>query len=119
MNDCRRRLGLFHVKAGFLAFTLALGSPAIHAQAIEPRSFTNAPVGLNFLLRAYVRTEGGLSVDPSLPLTNAHVRTDTGLFAYARSFDVLGRSAKFDVIVPYGRFSGTGDVAGQPLQREM
>ncbi len=107
------------LKRGFFAFTLALGSAAVHAQSIEPRSFSNAPIGVNFLIGGYVYTYGGLSVDPSLPLTNAQVRTDTAILAYARSLDVLGRSAKFDVVVPYGRFSGTGEVAAQPVQREM
>ena len=34
------------LKAGFFAFALALGSPAVHGQAIEPRSFSNAPIGV-------------------------------------------------------------------------
>jgi len=120
-NDGRRRVGLFLacVIAGFLAFTLAPGGPAAYAQDIEPRTYSNAPIGVNFLIAGYVYTDGGLASDPSLPLTNPQVRTHTGVLAYARSIDVLGRSGKFDVVLPYGSFSGSGDLAGQPHQREM
>ena len=98
-NDCRGRPGLFLacVKAGFLVFTLASGAPVVHAQDIEPRTFSNTPIGVNFLIAGYVYTEGGLSVDPSLPLTNAQSRTHTGVLGYARSIDVLGRSGKYEL----------------------
>ena len=120
-NVGRRRVGLFLacVIAGFLAFTLAPGGPAAYAQDIEPRTYSNAPIGVNFLIAGYVYTDGGLASDPSLPLTNPQVRTDTWVLGYARSIDVLGRSGKFDVVLPYGSFSGSGNVAGQPEQREM
>lgn len=120
-SDCRRRHGLFFacVKAGLLASVLLWGVRAVNAQDIEPRSYSNAPIGMNFLIGGYVYTEGGLSVDPSLPLKNANVRTSTAILAYARVFDVLGRSAKFDVIVPYGGFSGSGEVADQTVERDM
>lgn len=101
-----------------LALLIAAAGGAA-AQDIEPRTYSNTPIGVNFLIAGYVYTEGGLSVDPTLPLTNAQVRTYTGVLGYARSIDVLGRSGKFDVVLPYGSFSGTGDLAGQPVQREM
>ena len=33
------------------------------AQDIEPRSFSNAPVGVNFLIGGYAYTRGGLAFD--------------------------------------------------------
>ncbi len=39
--------------------------------------------------------------------------------AYVRSLDVGGKSAKFDVILPYSFFSANGVVGGQARTREM
>ena len=33
------------------------------AQDMEPRSYSNAPVGMNFLVAGYVYTRGGLAFD--------------------------------------------------------
>jgi hypothetical protein len=45
--------------------------------------------------------------------------TNTEYLAYARSLDAGGKSAKFDVVLPYSSFSGHALVGGQPKQREM
>src|SRR6185295_9332327 len=48
---------------------------AASAQDIEPRQFSNAPVGVNFLLAGYAYTRGGLALDPALPITNTNLQT--------------------------------------------
>jgi len=40
------------------------------AQDMEPRSYSNAPVGLNFLIAGYAYTSGGFPTDVALPITN-------------------------------------------------
>ncbi|MGA8242737.1 MAG: transporter [Desulfobacterales bacterium] len=102
-----------------LAFLLAFAATAAQAQEIEPRSFSNAPVGVNFLIASYLYAKGGLAVDPSVPVTNADVQTNAAVLAYARSMNVWGRSGKFSVIVPYAWISGTAELAGQPQQRDI
>ena len=87
------------------------------AQDIEPRAYSNAPVGVNFLIAGYGYTRGGLAFDPSLPVTNESLHTSNALLAYARVLDLWGMSAKFDAIVPYTWLSGTAEYAGQPVQR--
>ena len=57
-----------------LALLLA-ASTASRAQDIEPRAYSNAPIGVNFLLSGYAYTQGSLPTDPSLPLTNLHLTT--------------------------------------------
>jgi hypothetical protein len=96
----------------------ALGGGSAHAQSIEPRAYTNAPIGMNFLIAGYAYTQGGLSVDPSVPLTNANLQTHNTVLAYARSIELGGQSGKFDVIVPYAWLSGNAEYAGQPVERE-
>ncbi len=98
---------------------LAARAPAALAQEIEPRTYSNTPIGVNFLLAGYGHAEGGVATDPSIPLENANLRTHSTVFAYARSFEVGGQSGKFDLIVPYGWVSGTAEFSGQPREREV
>jgi hypothetical protein len=96
----------------------ALGSPA-SAQELEPRAYTNTPVGLNFAVAGYAYSQGGVALDPSVPLTDASIRVDTAVFAYARSLDVAGLSGKFDIVLPYAWLSGSALYAGEPREREV
>ena len=107
------------VAAGAAVALLALAciAPA-HAQDIEPRAYSNAPVGVNFAIAGAVATRGDLSFN-SLPLTNADLRTSSALFAYAQVLDLGGKSGKFDVVVPYTWLSGTAEYRGQPVERHV
>jgi hypothetical protein len=89
------------------------------AQDAEPRSYTNTPVGLNFLIAGYLYSQGKMAFDPELSIADAQFHTHTEALAYVRSFDVGGKSAKFDVILPYSSFSAHALVDGQPQEREM
>jgi hypothetical protein len=92
---------------------------AAAAQDLEPRSYANTPVGINFLVAAYAYSMGGLSTDPSLPLENAELDVHSEVFAYARSFGLLGRSAKFDAILPVAELSGSAELAGVHYERNV
>jgi hypothetical protein len=98
---------------------LALGGGSAHAQDIEPRAYSNAPIGVNFLIAGYAYAEGGLAVDASVPLTNANLQTHTTVLGYARALDLGGRSGKIDVVIPYAWLSGDAEYAGQPVAREV
>lgn len=89
------------------------------AQDIEPRAYSNAPIGVNFIVTGYAYTQGALSFDPSLSLTNADLRTHNAVIGYARVLNLGGKSGIFDVIVPYTFLSGTADYEGDPVQREV
>lgn len=101
------------------ALALMLLPAATHAQDLEPRAYSNAPIGFNFLVLGYAHSQGGLSFDPSLPIEDARLRTDSGVFAYARTLDLWGKSGRFDVVVPYSQLSGSATVAGQPAERHV
>ena len=107
-------------KAAFLVLALAACCAVdVRAQEIEPRAYSNIPIGVNFLLAGYSYAEGGLVTDPALPLENANLQTHTSVLAYARSFEAGGQSGKFDAILPYAWISGTAEYAGQPREREV
>jgi hypothetical protein len=106
--------------AALVSTSLALLPPhPACAQDAEPRSYSNAPVGMNFLIAGYAHTRGGIAFDPALPAENEHLKTDSAVLAYARAFDLWGMSAKFDAIVPYMWLSGSVDYLGQPVSREV
>jgi hypothetical protein len=109
-----------------LSLGVALGTVAsvsgvanANAQEAEPRSYTNTPVGLNFLIAGYVYAQGKIAFDPDSAIADTKFHSNTELLAYVRSFNVGGQSAKFDVIVPAASFSAQGIVNGQPREREM
>jgi hypothetical protein len=105
---------------GSLAVVVAAwaGSPAA-AQSLEPRSYSNAPVGTSFLIAGVAVTQGGLGIDPAVPLTDPDLETTSGVVAYARFVDFWGKSAKFDIIAPYTSLSGTARFNGEPVEREI
>jgi len=109
-----------HCVAVALASVLFLGMPAsAQAQDMEPRAYANAPVGLNFLIAGYAYTSGGYPLDVALPITNQQLSTSSGVLAYGRVLDLWGQSAKLNIIAPYTGLSGTADLAGQAMQRDI
>jgi hypothetical protein len=87
------------------------------AQDIEPRTYSNAPVGVNFVIAGYARSQGGLPSDPSLPVTDPELATSSGLLAYVRALNLHGKSGKAEVLVPYTWLSGSVNFAGQQFHR--
>ena len=88
------------------------------AQDIEPRAYSNAPVGVNFLIAGYAYTRGGVAFGPSLPITNPNLNTSSAVVAYARVLDLWGMSGKFDATVPYTWLSGSADYRGQTVSAD-
>lgn len=107
------------VSVGVSIIALLLIEVKVNAGEIEPRSYVNTPVGINFLLAGYAYSEGGLSTDGASPLKDAEIEMHTGLFAYARSLDIWGKSGKMDVIVPYSDLSGNAMVNGERIERNV
>ena len=101
------------------ACVLAASASVARAQSIEPRAYSNAPVGVNFLLAGPYYTRGGLSFDTSLPVTDPQLKTSNAVLGYARALDLWGKSGKFDVIVPYTWLSGTASYRGDTVERQV
>jgi hypothetical protein len=85
---------------GVILAAALLWNPFACAQDLEPRTYSNIPVGLNFLVAGYAYTDGGVTADPSVPLENARISLHGTVLAYARSLNLWGRSGRFDIIVP-------------------
>jgi hypothetical protein len=113
------RLMLCFMSGKSAIFSMLFLSVGALGQSMEPRFYSNAPTGLNFVLAGYTYSTGGLSLDPALNLTDARLKLHMPFVAYARSAAVFGKSAKFDVAVPYGFLSGDGYLNGTYVEREV
>ena len=113
----RRILPTAYAMGALTASTCALmaGASTARAQDIEPRAYSNAPIGMNFVIAGYAYTQGGLAFDASLPVKDPDLKTSSAVLAYARALDLWGKSGKFDVVVPYSGLSGTAVAAGEPF----
>jgi hypothetical protein len=100
----------------FLSLLVAAGA---QAQQLEPRAYSNVPVGMNFFIAGYTYSSGGLSTDPALPLDNAQLDIHAPFIAYARAFDAWGKSAKFDTVLAAACLSGEAESDGVPVSREI
>jgi hypothetical protein len=105
--------------ASALACALLAAAFAACAQDIEPRSYSNAPVGVNFLIGGFIQTKGGVSFSSESSITNPKLTTNNAVFAYARVLDLWGMSGKFDAIVPYSWLNGTAEYRGQAVERKV
>ena len=105
--------------AALAASALVAGSTAAQAQSIEPRAYSAAPTGFNFVIAGYTQTTGGLSFDTAVPITDPELKVRTAVFAYARTLDLWGRSGKVDVVVPVDSLRGHALYRGVPTERDV
>ncbi|HZF28185.1 MAG TPA: transporter [Gammaproteobacteria bacterium] len=87
------------------------------AQDLEPRQYSNVPVGMNFLIAGYASSDGGVLFDPSIVLDNAQLGIDGPVVGYARGLSLGGLSAKVDAGVSRVCMSGSADFEGQRVSR--
>jgi hypothetical protein len=92
---------------------------AAGAQELEPRAYTNAPYGLNFLITGFSGSDGGVLVDPSIALDNASIRSDGPVLGYARSLHIGNLSSKIDGGVSHVCLKGSADFEGQRYSRTV
>lgn len=102
----------------YLSFLILLCTTVI-AQSLEPRLYSNAPVGMNFLLAGYIFTKGSLPDSQKLDLRDADLNVHTGVFAYARVIELFGQSGKIDMIVPSGCINGDGIYKEEKVSRNV
>jgi hypothetical protein len=91
------------------AALVAIGSP-VSAQDLEPRAYTAAPIGLNFVVAGLGRSSGGVVVDPSLPIEDVNARVGTAVIGAATTFSLFGRTALALGVLPIAHAEATGRI---------
>lgn len=89
------------------------------AQDLDPRRYTNIPVGQNFLALAFSYSEGDVNFSSSIPLSDANIRVDGPALAYLRTFAIAGKSASVDVLLPYACVAGSAALDGERASRDV
>lgn len=108
-----------HRRHSIAALLALLAACRVHAQELEPRLYTSAPTGLNFLALAYGESRGSALFDPSVPLENAKLEVGGPALGYVRSLGLWHKSAKLDMALPYACVSGSATLAGQIVSRDV
>ena len=87
----------------------AAGAIYAGAQEMEPRAYSPAPTGAQFVLLAYGYQSGDVLLDSSLPLEDVSVKLNAASIGYGRTFNLAGRQANVAVVFPYiwGTAQGT------------
>ena len=80
---------------------------------MEPYSYANAPIGLNFLIAGTTHQWGSVLVDPALPVRNVKATVDTATLAYSHVIDFWGQSGSLALVIPYAWLSASGEVFDQ------
>lgn len=106
------------MKSRLLALALVACDVAT-AQDLEPRAYSNSPVGMQFFITGFGQSRGEVNLDPALPIDNLGIESDFGLVAWARTLGIAGKSAKVDVVVPYFSLDAHGLVFGEPRFRHV
>jgi Putative MetA-pathway of phenol degradation len=106
------------MKLTVLAFALGWMTPEGHAQDIEPRRWSHLPTGSNFFGGAYAYTTGDIFLDPVLKIENAEFDLHTVVGKYIRSFELLGKSARVELIQAYQSGEWSGLLNGAPASVE-
>jgi hypothetical protein len=82
-------------------FFMLLTHDVVSAQDLEPRRWSQLPTGLNFIGVGLGYSRGDIFLDPVLKIEDAEFESIVGVAAYSRSFGLLGKSARFDINVPF------------------
>ena len=96
---------------------IALTGP-VGAQEIEPRTYANTPVGMNFLAVGYSYSSGNVFMDPSLPIEDLDARLNIALARYIRTFNLFGASAKMKAVLPWSSGHWDGFLDGEYRTRD-
>ena len=88
------------------------------AQELEPRSYTNIPIGMNFLVVGATHSEGELSPAPSAPIENADISINAAVIGYAHTFALAGKSSKLDMSTTRLCYKGSADFQGERVHAD-
>ena len=97
-------------RTGVVAFLLLLIGTPLRAQDLEPRAYTAAPIGLNFIVAGLGRSSGGVVVDPSLPVDDVEAVVGSLTVGGGTTFSLLGRSALLLGALPIARARASGRI---------
>jgi hypothetical protein len=86
------------------------------AQELEPRAYSPAPVGANFLVVGYSWSTGSVVFDPTLPVSDVQADVQGLVLGLGHSFNLLGNLGLVTVAIPYALATVTGRILEQQAE---
>ena len=93
-----------------LGFIVLITAATATAQDLEPRAYSAAPIGTNFIVVGGGRSTGGVLVDPAGPIQDVQATTNMATIGAGKTFSLFGRTALIVAAVPYAWANATGRV---------
>ena len=93
-----------------LGFIVLVTAATATAQDLEPRAYSAAPIGTNFIVVGGGRSTGGVLVDPAGPIQDVQATTNVATLGAGKTFSLFGRTALIVAVVPYAWANATGRV---------
>ena len=90
-----------------------LAQPCL-AQDIEPRRWSHLPIGANFGGLGYGLSTGDITFNPVLRIEDGQFDLHTAAIQYIHSFELFGKSARFDLAQAYQTGTWEGRLNGAP-----
>jgi len=116
ITSARKRTRRLVGWAGLVAGCVAL---PVGAQELEPRLYSNAPPGVNFIVAGYGHSQGSVLPDPSVGIEDAQLEIDGPVVGYARTLSVAGDSAQAAMAIGHVCLDGSAEFAGQRFTRDV
>lgn len=88
---------------------------SVCAQQLEPRAYSPSPIGTSFLAVGFTRSSGGVTFDPTVPVTDVQATLYSSFLGIGRTFGLFGRQSLVNAALPYvwGNISGqVGEQSG-------
>jgi hypothetical protein len=92
----RRAASILSVAAVMFALCVT-----VVAQELEPRAYSASPIGANFLVLSYNRSTGGVTFDPTIPVTDVSAHLNSPAIGLGHTFGIFGRQALITAGLPY------------------
>lgn len=101
------------IASAFAGLACALAVACAHGQQLEPRAYSNVPVGINFATAGFSHSNGDVLPDPSIPARDAAAKVNALFAAYSRSLDLWGQSGLVTVVAPWASGTVSGVLEGR------
>jgi hypothetical protein len=88
------------------------------SQDLDPRRWSHLPIGSNFAGFGYGYTEGEITFNPVLRIEDGSLDLHTAGLQYIHTFEILGKSARFDLLQAYQSGTWSGLLDGAPASAE-
>lgn len=109
--------GFKNLKSLVILLLLSCAATVALAQDIEPRRWTNLPLGVKAAGVGYVYTSGDVLFDPLLEVEEATVTAHTAIASFVYPFRIGKKFARVDVIVPFSNALWEGTIQDEAVSR--